>query len=124
LPEQEAQTQPAAVARPTPEPTQPRGPREEDRGTTDAEAEDPCNGAKRDGWTEDNPYGRGLQTPRLPSPCVGGAVSLVILAATAGPPRSSSAPAAKQRGCCPESVDILNPFFCRSFCGVKVYSIR
>jgi hypothetical protein len=55
---------PPAVARPTPEPTQPRGPREEDRGTTtvpasdfaparapapeqtDAEAEDPCNGAE------------------------------------------------------------------------------
>jgi hypothetical protein len=66
--------------------TQPRGPREEDRGTTtvpasdfaparapapeqtDAEAEDPCNGAERDAWTEDNPYGRGLQAPRLPHP--------------------------------------------------------
>ncbi|KAH0818193.1 hypothetical protein GEV33_004600 [Tenebrio molitor] len=35
---------------------------------TDAEAEDHCNGAERDGWTEDNLYGRGLQAPRLPRP--------------------------------------------------------
>jgi hypothetical protein len=80
---QEAQTparQPPTVTRPAQEPTQPRGPREEDRGTstvparapapdrTDTEVEDHCDGSERDGWTEDNPYGRGLQAPRLPRP--------------------------------------------------------
>jgi hypothetical protein len=97
--------QPAAVTRPAQEPTQPRGPREEDRGTstvparapapdrTDTEVEDHCDGSERDGWTEDNPYGRGLQAPRLPRPESPG-----ILTATVGPPRSSSAPAAGQWG--------------------------
>jgi hypothetical protein len=45
----------------------------------------------------------------VPSPCVGGAVSPVILAATAGPPRSSSATAAGQWGCCPESAPAPDP---------------
>jgi hypothetical protein len=66
--------QPATVTRPAQEPTRPRGPSEENRGTptaparapapdrTNTEVEDHCE----DHWTENNPYGRGLQAPRLP----------------------------------------------------------
>jgi hypothetical protein len=44
-----------------------------------------------------------------PDPSVGGAMSPDILAATAGPPWSSSAPAAGQWGCCPESARAPDP---------------
>jgi hypothetical protein len=68
----------AAVTRPAQEPTQPRGPSEEDRGTSTvpasdfaparAPAPDRTDTEVEDHWTEDNPYGRGLQAPRLPRP--------------------------------------------------------
>ncbi|KAJ3617763.1 hypothetical protein MTP99_006857 [Tenebrio molitor] len=68
----------AAVTRPAQEPTQPRGPSEEGRGTSTvpasdfaparAPAPDRTDTEVEDHWTEDNPYGRGLQAPRLPRP--------------------------------------------------------
>jgi hypothetical protein len=109
--------QPAAVARPAPEPTQPRGPRDEDRGTTTVPRSRPATSPR----PELQPSTRPTPRPKItatgrsemdgrritptdaasrhraslaPSPCVGGAVCPGILAATAGPPRSSSAPAA------------------------------
>jgi transposase InsO family protein len=70
--------QPAAVTRPVQTPTRPRGPSEEDRGTPTVPASDfaPARASVpdrtdtevEDHWTEDNPYGRGLQAPRLPRP--------------------------------------------------------
>jgi hypothetical protein len=85
-------------------PTQ--GPREEDRGTTIVPASDfaPVEmRGRRITLTDAASRHRGSLTP---SPCVGGAVSPGILAATAGPPRSFSAPAAGQWGCCPEGVPV------------------
>jgi transposase InsO family protein len=70
--------QPAAVTRLVQAPTRPRSPSEEDRGTPTIPASDfaPARASVpdrtdtevEDHWTEDNPYGRGLQAPRLPRP--------------------------------------------------------
>jgi transposase InsO family protein len=70
--------QPAAVTRLVQAPTRPRSPSEEDRGTPTVPASDfaPARASVpdrtdtevEDYWTEDNPYGRGLQAPRLPRP--------------------------------------------------------
>jgi hypothetical protein len=86
--------QTAAVTRPAQEPTRPRGPSEEDRGTSTVPARDfaPARAPAPDRTDTE------VEDSNALSPCAGGAVFPGILAATVEPPRSSSVPAAGQWG--------------------------